>query len=115
MTASNAGVVRVWWIDTSRTFMDVNVQPDAIQEAITTPFYNARISKKKKNISNNKLYDTAIPYRASTGPEQGFSCALFPHLFTLAGILVMKTGFSLLGKIHREIPVFITGMGLQCI
>ena len=26
----------------------------------------------------------------------------------------MKTGFSLLGKVHREIPVFITGMGLQC-
>jgi hypothetical protein len=22
---------------------------------------------------------TAIPYRASTGPEQGFPCVLFPH------------------------------------
>ena len=31
---------------------------------------------------------TAIPYRASTGPVQGFTCALFPH---------------------REKPVFITG------
>ena len=31
---------------------------------------------------------TAIPYRISTGPGQGFSCALFPH---------------------REKPVFITG------
>ena len=36
---------------------------------------------------------TAIPYRASTGPEQGFPCVLFPH---------------------REKPVFVTGMGLQC-
>jgi hypothetical protein len=31
---------------------------------------------------------TAIPYRASTGPEQGFPCVVFPH---------------------REKPVFITG------
>ena len=31
---------------------------------------------------------TAIPYRANTGPEQGFPCVLFPH---------------------REKPVFITG------
>jgi hypothetical protein len=31
---------------------------------------------------------TAIPYRASTGPVQGFPCVLFPH---------------------REKPVFITG------
>ena len=27
----------------------------------------------------------------------------------------MKTGFSLLEILHRENPVFITGMGLQCI
>ena len=27
---------------------------------------------------------------------------------------MMKTSFSLLGKVHRENPVFITGMGLQC-
>ena len=26
----------------------------------------------------------------------------------------MKTGFSLGEKLHRENPVFITGMGLQC-
>ena len=31
---------------------------------------------------------TAIPYRVSSGPEQGFPCVLFPH---------------------REKPVFITG------
>jgi hypothetical protein len=28
---------------------------------------------------------------------------------------VMKTGFSLGEKLHWENPVFITGMGLQCI
>ena len=33
-------------------------------------------------------YYTAIPYRASTGPEQGFPFVVFPH---------------------REKPVFITG------
>ena len=27
---------------------------------------------------------------------------------------MIETGFSLLGKVHREFPVFITGMGLQC-
>ena len=27
----------------------------------------------------------------------------------------MKTGFSLLEILHRENPVFITGMGLQCV
>ena len=27
---------------------------------------------------------------------------------------VMKTGFSLWEKLHRENPIFITGMGLQC-
>ena len=32
---------------------------------------------------------TAIPYRASTGPEQGFPCVLLPH---------------------REKPAFITGV-----
>ena len=27
----------------------------------------------------NPGYFTAIPYRASTGPEQGFPCVVFPH------------------------------------
>ena len=36
----------------------------------------------------SKINYTAIPYRASTGPEQGFPCVLFPH---------------------KEKPVFITG------
>ena len=44
MAASNDGVVRVWWIDTSRTFMDINVPPGLIYKAHTTPLYNAKIS-----------------------------------------------------------------------
>ena len=34
-------------------------------------------------------------------------------LFSLAGIPVMKTGFSLLEIIHKENLVLIKGMGLQ--
>ena len=26
-----------------------------------------------------KRFRTAIPYRVSTGPEQGFPCVVFPH------------------------------------
>ena len=51
------------------------------------------------------------------GQNRDFPVYFFPtgkNLFSLAGIPVMKTGFSLLGKVHRENPVFITGMGLQC-
>ena len=52
---------------------------------------------------------TAIPYRARTGPEQGFPCVL---------ILTVKNLFSLQGTcIHyRDIPARIStqGMGLQC-
>ena len=36
------------------------------------------------------------------------------NLFSLQGSQMMKTGFSLLEILHRENPVFITGMGLQC-
>ena len=55
--------------------------------------------------------------RASTGPEQGFPKVVFPHreiLFSLQGSQLMKEGFSMLEILHRENPVFITGMGLQC-
>ena len=51
------------------------------------------------------------------GQNRDFPVYFFPtgkNLFSLAGIPVMKTGFSLVGKVHREHPVFITGMGLQC-
>ena len=59
--------------------------------------------------------------QSRTGPVHGQN-RVFPvyfshtgkNLFSLQGSQVMKTGFSLLGKVHREIPVFITGMGLQC-
>ena len=34
-------------------------------------------------------------------------------LFSLQGSQVMETGFSLLGKVHRENPVVTIGMGLQ--
>ena len=35
-------------------------------------------------------------------------------LFSLQGSQLMQTGFSLWEKVHRENPVFNTGMGLQC-
>ena len=60
--------------------------------------------------------------QSRTGPVQG-QYRVFPvyfshtgkNLFSLQGFQVIETGFSLLGKVHREFPVFITGMGLQCI
>ena len=61
-------------------------------------------------------YYTANPYRDSAGPEQGFPVQYFhtgKNLFSVAGIPVMKTGFSLMEILHREIPVLITGVGLQ--
>ena len=59
--------------------------------------------------------------QSRTGPVQG-QYRVFPvyfshagkTLFSLQGFQVMTTGFSLLGKVHREIPVFLTGVGLQC-
>ena len=47
----------------------------------------------EKDDKFTKIY-TVILYRASAGSEQGFPCVVFPH---------------------RETPVFITGMGLQCV
>ena len=63
----------------------------------------------------------AIPsLQSRTGPVQGQNRdfpVYFSHtgknLFSLQGSQVIETGFSLLGKVHREFPVFITGMGLQ--
>ena len=76
--------------------------------------------EQEKKVTTNsapyRQYHTAIPYRASIGPVQGFPCVAFPHrekMFTLAGIPVMKTGFSLLEIIHKENLVLIKGMGLQ--
>ena len=58
------------------------------------------VSFKKTEYILEKINEnyTAIPYRASTGPEQGFLCVVFPHrgkLFSIQGSQVMKTGFSL--------------------
>ena len=64
------------------------------------------------------LMDSSL--QSLTGLVQGqnrvFPVEYFPtekNLFSLAGIPVMKTGFSLLEILHRENPVLITGMGLQ--
>ena len=60
---------------------------------------------------------TAIPYRASTGPDQGFPCVVFPHrekpVFISWDLCNENRVFSQRKTIHRENPVFITGMGLQ--
>ena len=46
-----------------------------------------------------KSLNTAIPYRASTGPEQGFPCVVFPHREKP----VFNTGFP--GDENRFFPV----------
>ena len=51
------------------------------------------------------------------GQNRDFPVYFFPtgkNLFSLQGSQLMETGFSLWEKVHRENPVFITGMGLQC-
>ena len=70
------------------------------------------------------LNSTAIPYRASTGPEQGFPCEVFltgKNLFSLQGtpFLIAGTLFSLQGfpfeKNFTGKTLFsLQGMGLQC-
>jgi hypothetical protein len=65
---------------------------------------------------------TAILYRASTGPEQGFPCVLIltrKNLFSLQGTSFLIAGilyFSLQGScIHyREFPVRISTQGNPC-
>ena len=54
---------------------------------------------------NLPIVSTAIPYRASTGPVQGFPCEVFhtgKNLFSLQGTPVLIAGT----------PVFITGISL---
>ena len=53
-------------------------------------------------VSRDVYNDTAIPYRTSTRPEQGFPCVLFltwKNLFSLKGnpVLIAGTLFSLQG------------------
>ena len=51
---------------------------------------------------------TAIPYRASTGPEQGFPCVVFPHREKS----VFITGFP--GDENRFFPVGKSTQGNPC-
>ena len=67
---------------------------------------------------------TAIPYRASTGPVQGFPCEVFhtgKNLFSLqgtpvliAGTPVFITGISLRENFTGKTLFLLQGMGLQC-
>ena len=45
--------------------------------------------QKNVTIKSYNINNTAIPYRASTGPEQGFTCVVFPQ----RGKPVFNTGF----------------------
>ena len=68
---------------------------------------------------------TAIPYRASTGPEQDFPCIVNSHKEKPVFITgnpcshcrdpVLITGNSLWELLHREIPVVITGNGFAVV
>ena len=64
-------------------------------------------------------YYTAIPDRASTGPEQGFPCVVFPHKekpVFIAGFPVDGNRFFPVGNTTQGKPYFHyrAGMGLQC-
>ena len=56
----------------------------------------------------SQFYITAIPYRASTGPEQGFPSVLFPHRENP----VFITGFP--GDANRFFPVRKSTQGKPC-
>ena len=70
--------------------------------------------------SDSQKYSIQYTLQSLAGPVQGQN-RVFPvqyfhtgkNLFSLQGSQLMKTGFSLLEILHRETPVFITGMGLQ--
>ena len=77
-----------------------------------TQFYTQLIYKATLSLALKFEY-TAIPYRASTGPEQGFLCEVFltgKNLFSLQGtpFLIAGTLFSLQG-FPCEKNVFNTG------
>ena len=65
-----------------------------------------------QNMKNKvtKICYTAIPYRASTGPEQGFPCEVF-H----TGTPVFNTGISLWENFTGKTLFSLQGKGLQCI
>ena len=58
--------------------------------------------------NNTYVSHTAIPYRASTGSEQGFPCVVFPHREKL----VFIAGFPVDG--NRFFPVGNTTQGKLC-
>ena len=52
---------------------------------------------------------TAIPYRARTGPEQGFPCVVFPHRenpVVIAGFPVSDNRFFPVGNTTQAKPCF---------
>ena len=55
-----------------------------------------------------KKFYPAIPFRASTGPEQGFPCVVFPHREKP----VFNTGFP--GDENRFFPMRNTTQGKPC-
>ena len=68
--------------------------------------FSASITMDYSSFSvSSKYHYTAIPYRASTGPEQGFPCVVFPH----RGKPVFNTGFP--GDENRFFPVGNTTQG----
>ena len=69
-------------------------------DGVRTTYYEKRYTKNSFKIH---FWD-AHTLQSRTGPVQGQN----------RGSQVMATGFSLFGKVHRENPVLITGMGLQC-
>ena len=59
--------------------------------------------------SKRTLLCTAIPYRASTGPEQGFPCVVFPHRekpVFIAGFPVDENRFFPVGNTTQGKPCF---------
>ena len=68
--------------------------------------------------NGSKKVNTAIPYRVSTGPEQGFPCKFFPNReksVFITGIPANENRFFHVGKNLQEKPCFHyrARMGLQ--
>ena len=56
--------------------------PDILtRDILTRTFYLQDILARRQFVSRDVQQGdyTAIPYRVSTGPEQGFPCVVFPH------------------------------------
>ena len=87
----------------------------------TAPILSTVVLRAPSATDILQIFYTAIPYRASTGPEQGFPCVVNSHREKPVFITgnpcshcrdpVFITGNSLWELLHREIPVVITGNG----